>query len=323
MMHNQTDAEKPIQIGISACLLGQKVRFDGGHKHDRYLTDTLGQYFQWVSVCPEVEVGLPTPRPTLRLESIDDEIRMVMPKEDRDLTQDMRRYAKSRVAALAKEELSGYLLKKSSPSCGMERVKVYKGKSPSSKRGRGLFAEALMTRLPNLPVEEEGRLHDPRLRENWVTRVFAYHRLRSVWRKRWTVGDLVRFHTAQKFLLLAHSPQDYRELGRLVAAAKTYSRQELRETYETQLMSGLSRIATQAKNTNVLEHILGFFKKDLDKSARQELLGHIRDYRRGLVPLVVPLTLITHYVRLLEVEYLKDQVYLNPHPRELALRNHV
>jgi uncharacterized protein YbgA (DUF1722 family) len=235
----------------------------------------------------------------------------------------MRRYAKSRVAALAKEDLSGYLLKKSSPSCGMERVKVYKGKSPSSRNGRGLFAEALLTRLPNLPVEEEGRLHDPRLRENWVTRVFAYHRLRSVWRRRWTVGDLVRFHTAQKFLLLAHSPQDYRELGRLVAAAKTYSRHELRETYEARLMAGLSKIATQAKNTNVLEHILGFFKKDLDKSARQELLEHIRDYRRGLVPLVVPLTLITHYVRLLEVEYLRDQVYLNPHPKELALRNHV
>ena len=322
-MHNQTEADEPIRIGISACLLGQKVRFDGGHKHDRYLTETLGQYFQWVSVCPEVEVGLPTPRPTLRLESIDGEIRMVMPKEDKDLTQDMRRYAKSRVAALAKEELSGYLLKKSSPSCGMERVKVYHGKVPSSKNGRGLFAEALLTRLPNLPVEEEGRLHDPRLRENWVTRVFAYHRLRTLWRKRWTVGDLVRFHTAQKFLLLAHSPQDYRELGRLVAAAKTYSRQELRETYEAQLMAGLSKIATQAKNTNVLEHMLGFFKKDLDKSARQELLDHIHDYRRGLVPLVVPLTLITHYVRLLEVEYLRDQVYLNPHPKELALRNHV
>ena len=316
--------DEPIRIGISACLLGHKVRFDGGHKQDRYLTDTLGQYFQWVPVCPEVEVGLSTPRPTLRLESRDGDIRMVMPKEGRDLTRDMRRYAKPRVAALAKEGLTGYLLKKDSPSCGMERVKVYYGEGSSpSKKGRGFYAEALLTRFPNLPVEEEGRLHDPRLRENWITRVFAYHRLRSLWRKRWTIGDLVRFHTAQKFLLLAHSPGDYRELGKLVAAAKTYNRQELRETYETQFMTGLSKIATPAKNTNVLQHILGFFKNDLDSEARQELLDHIQDYRRGLVPLVVPLTLITHYVRLIGVQYLRDQVYLNPHPKELALRNHV
>jgi uncharacterized protein YbgA (DUF1722 family) len=254
---------------------------------------------------------------------LDDEVRMVIAKEDRDLTGEMRRYAKSRVAALAKDQLSGYVLKKNSPSCGMERVRVYRDKGPPSRNGRGLFAEALLARFPNLPVEEEGRLHDPRLRENWVTRVFAYHRLRSLWSKRWTIGDLVRFHTAQKFLLLAHSPQDYRELGRLVAAAKTYDRRELRATYEAQTMAGLSKIATPAKNTNVLQHILGFFKKDLDKAARQELLDHILDYRRGLVPLVVPLTLITHHVRLLGVEYLQDQVYLRPHPKELALRNHV
>jgi uncharacterized protein YbgA (DUF1722 family)/uncharacterized protein YbbK (DUF523 family) len=322
-MHDRPDRDEPIRIGISACLLGQKVRFDGGHKQDRYLTDTLGEYFGWVPVCPEVEIGLPTPRPTIRLESLDDEVRMVIAKEDRDLTGEMRRYAKSRVAALAKDQLSGYVLKKNSPSCGMERVRVYRDKGPPSRNGRGLFAEALLARFPNLPVEEEGRLHDPRLRENWVTRVFAYHRLRSLWSKRWTIGDLVRFHTAQKFLLLAHSPQDYRELGRLVAAAKTYDRRELRATYEAQTMAGLSKIATPAKNTNVLQHILGFFKKDLDKAARQELLDHILDYRRGLVPLVVPLTLITHHVRLLGVEYLQDQVYLRPHPKELALRNHV
>lgn len=324
-MHNRPDAEEPIRIGISACLLGRKVRFDGGHKHDRYLTDTLGQYFQWVPVCPEVEVGLPTPRPTLRLESSGGggAVRMVMPKEDKDLTREMQRYAKSRVAALADEGLSGYVLKKDSPSCGMERVKIYHGEGPPSRNGRGLYAEALLARFPRLPVEEEGRLHDPRLRENWVTRVFSYYRLQSLWRRQWTIGDLVRFHTAQKFLLLAHSPQDYRQLGRLVAAAKTYNRKELRETYEAQMMAGLSKIATQAKNTNVLQHILGFFKKDLDTAARQELLDHILDYRHGLVPLVVPLTLITHYVRLLEVEYLRDQVYLNPHPKELALRNHV
>ena len=205
---------EPIRIGISTCLLGQKVRFDGGHKHDRYLTGTLGQYFEWVPVCPEVEVGLPIPRPTLRLEMHDGQLRLFMPKEARDLTRPMRAYAKTRVKELEDENLSGYLLKKASPSCGMERVRVYQGEGrPPNRNGRGLFAEALLDRFPNLPVEEEGRLHDPPLRENWVTRVFAYHRLGELWSQRWGIGDLVRFHTAHKFLLLAHSPKDYRELG--------------------------------------------------------------------------------------------------------------
>jgi uncharacterized protein YbgA (DUF1722 family)/uncharacterized protein YbbK (DUF523 family) len=316
--------DEPIRIGISTCLLGQKVRFDGGHKHDRYLTDTLGQYFEWVPVCPEVEVGLPVPRPTLRLEMHDGQLRLFMPKKARDLTRPMRAYAKRRVRELQNENLSGYLLKKASPSCGMERVRVYQGEGrPPIRNGRGLFAEALMDRFPNLPVEEEGRLHDPPLRENWITRVFAYHRLGELWGRRWGIGDLVRFHTAHKFLLLAHSPKDYRELGRVVAEAKSLARTTLRTTYENQFMSALSKRATRAKNTNVLQHILGFFKKDLDRACRQELLGHIQDYRRGLVPLVVPITLVSHYVRLLDVAYLSDQVYLSPHPKELALRNHV
>lgn len=316
--------DEPIRIGISTCLLGQKVRFDGGHKHDRYLTGTLGQYFEWVPVCPEVEVGLPIPRPTLRLEMHEGQLRLFMPKEARDLTRPMRAYAKTRVKELENENLSGYLLKKASPSCGMERVRVYQGEGrPPKRNGRGLFAGVLLDRFPNLPVEEEGRLHDPPLRENWVTRVFAYHRLGELWGRRWGIGDLVRFHTAHKFLLLAHSPKDYRELGRVVADAKSLTRTALRTTYENQFMSALSKRATRAKNTNVLQHILGFFKKDLDGVSRQELLGHIQDYRRGLVPLVVPLTLIAHYVRLLDVAYLRDQIYLNPHPKELSLRNHV
>ncbi len=322
-MDNPQLADEPIRIGISACLLGEKVRFDGGHKRDRYLTDTLGQYFEWVPVCPEVEVGLPTPRPSLRLELADGDVRMVVTKEGRDLTRAMRSYAKSRVAALAEKELRGYLLKKDSPSCGMERVRVYKEKGPPNRNGRGLFAEALLARYPLLPVEEEGRLHDPMLRDNWVTRVFAYHRLCGLWKGRWKVGDLVRFHTAHKFLLLAHSPQDYRELGRTVAAAKQIDRKELRAQYDTQFMAALTKKATRKKNTNVLQHILGFFKKEIDGPSRQELLAHIEDYHGGLVPLVVPLTLVAHYVRLLDVEYLRDQVYLAPHPKELALRNHV
>jgi len=316
--------EPPIRVGISACLLGQKVRFDGGHKHDRFLSDTFGRYVEWVPVCPEVEMGLTVPRPTLRLERHGDDVRMVMPKEDRDITRQMRAYAKRRTDKLVDQDLCGFVLKKDSPSCGMERVKVYsQQQGPATRNGRGLFAEALLTRLPNLPVEEEGRLNDPRLRENWITRLFAYHRLRGLWSDRWKVGDLVAFHTAHKFLLLAHSPDDYRRLGKLVAEAQGVPRRELRESYEARFMAALKRIATPAKNTNVLQHILGFFKRDLDAASRGELLGHIEDYRNGVVPLVVPLTLVAHYVRLLDVAYLREQIYLNPHPKELSLRNHV
>jgi len=327
MIETHVDNEEPnppIRIGISSCLLGRKVRYDGGHKHDRYLTDTLGQYFEWEPVCPEVELGLPIPRPILRLEMRHSVIRLVMPTEGKDLTVKMRAYAKARVKALEDKGLSGFLLKRDSPSCGLHRVDVYRGEGqPPDRNGRGLYTKALLARFPHLPVEEEGRLHNPRLRENWVTRVFAYHRLRRLWTQRWGVGDLVRFHTVHKYLLLAHSPKEYRELGRLVAEAKGLARGKLRQAYESRFMTALSKTATRAKNTNVLQHILGFFKKDLDQALRNELFDRIQDYRRGLVPLVVPLTLVAHYVRLLDVAYLRDQVYLNPHPKELALRNHV
>lgn len=320
-MRRRQEGDSPIRIGISACLLGRKVRYDGGHKHDHFITDTLGQYFQWVPVCPEIKLG--TPRPTLRLEQDGDQLRLVMPKEGRDLTRTMQSYAKKRVAALAGEDLCGYILKKSSPSCGMERVKVYTPDGYPAGKGRGLFAESLLEHFPYLPVEEEGRLHDPSLRENWITRVFAFHRLRSLFGGPWTVGKLVAFHADHKFLLMAHCPKTLKELGAMVAAAKSAGRSEVGRSYESRFMTALTKIATRAKNTNVLQHILGFFKRDLDAASRSELLEHIEAYRRGQVPLVVPLVLVSHYVRILNVSYLRDQVYLNPHPRELALRNHV
>lgn len=205
----------------------------------------------------------------------------------------------------------------------MERVKVHQPKGPPRKTGRGLFAAALLERMPHLPVEEEGRLCDPRLRENWVERVFAYHALKRLFAGRWKRRELVEFHTRYKFVLLAHSETDYRELGRLVAAAKSTPAAELRERYSARFMAALGKLATPRKNTNVLQHMLGFFKRELDAASRDELLAHIEDYRRGIVPLVVPLTLLRHYVRLLGVTYLAQQVYLNPHPKELALRNHV
>jgi uncharacterized protein YbgA (DUF1722 family)/uncharacterized protein YbbK (DUF523 family) len=312
-----------IRIGVSACLLGEKVRFDGGHKRDPYLVESFGRYVEWVPVCPEVELGLGTPRETLRLVRISSDIRMIMPKTGTDHTEAMRAYAARRVRELAKENLSGYILKKDSPSCGMERVRVFDARGVPAKSGRGLFAEALLQHFPNLPVEEEGRLTDPRLRENFIARVFAFARLRSRFSGHWKVGDLVAFHTAHKLLLMAHSPHAYQSLGRLVAEARALLRAELQHRYEAEFMGALREMATTKRHTNVLQHMAGYFSKQLDSDSRQELQSLLQDFRAGLVPLIVPLTLIRHYVRKYDVKYLRGQVYLEPHPKELMLRNHV
>ena len=312
-----------IRVGISACLLGEKVRYDGGHKRDAYLVETLGRFVEWVPVCPEVELGLGTPRETLRLVRIGEGVRMVMPKTGADHTEGMQAFARRRMRELEKEDLCGYILKKGSPSCGMERVRVFDGHGVPAKSGRGLFAEALMQYFPNLPVEEEGRLADPRLRENFIERVFAYRRLRTLFRGHWKLGELVAFHTAHKLLLMAHSPVAYASLGRLVAGAKELSRAELHRRYETEFMQALAEIATARRQTNVLQHMAGYLRPHLDEASRGELLSLVEDYRRGLVPLIVPLTLIRHYVRRFEIPYLRGQVYLEPHPKELMLRNHV
>jgi uncharacterized protein YbgA (DUF1722 family)/uncharacterized protein YbbK (DUF523 family) len=318
-----------LRIGISACLLGQEVRFDGGHKRDRFLTDVLGPHVEWVPICPEVEMGLGTPRETLRLvRPVKDGegFRMITTRTGLDHTDGMNRWARGRLDALEREEpdLCGYVLKKDSPSCGMERVKTYGGEGSSPERnGQGLYATALLERFPALPVEEEGRLSDPRLRENFIERIFAYRRLKDLFAGRWTLNDLVRFHTAHKMALLAHSTVRYNELGRLVAEGSAMSRRELRDAYEREFMATLRGMATPKRHANVLTHMLGHMKKAMDPESKQELLRSIDDYRLGLVPLVVPLTLLRHHVRAHRVGYLLGQVYLDPHPRELMLRNHV
>jgi uncharacterized protein YbgA (DUF1722 family)/uncharacterized protein YbbK (DUF523 family) len=314
---------RPIRIGISACLLGQQVRFDGGHKRDAFLTETFGRFVEWVPVCPEVECGLDTPREAMRLVRIEDNVRLLTVKTGIDLTDRMERFSRPRLSALAGEHLSGYVLKKDSPSCGLERVKVYDRRGSPVRGGRGLYAAALVEAYPDLPVEEEGRLADPRLRDNFVERVFAYWRLRGLFDGRWTVADLVRFHTAHKLLLLAHAPEAYRRLGRLVAGARGVSRRDLERRYVDRFMQALARLATVPRHTNVLQHMAGYFTDRLDAASKRELVGVIADYRRGLVPLVVPLTLVRHHVRVLDVPYLAGQFYLDPHPKELMLRNHV
>ena len=306
-----------IRIGISACLLGEPVRYDGGHKRDSFLVNVLGKVVTFVPVCPEVEVGMGTPRETLRLVRRADGLHTIAKESGADHTRAMREYAERRVAALQAMDLTGYILKKDSPSCGMEHVKVYDTKSAPSKSGQGLFAEALLRRCPLLPVEEEGRLQDARLRENFLERVFAFHRLRRFFASRWQVGDLVTFHTAEKFLVLAHDPAGYQALGRLVAGAKRAAHDRLATAYQGAFMTALKKVATARRHTNVLEHLAGFFKEQLSKDEKQELMGLVRDYRQGLVPLIVPLTLVRYYVRLYDVGYLKGQTYLELLPKEL------
>ena len=312
-----------VRIGISSCLLGQKVRFDGGHKRDAFLVDTFGPYVEWVDACPEVECGMTTPREAIRLVRDGAGVKLVGVKSGTDHTARMKEYAAPRVEKLAGERLDGYILKKDSPSCGMERVKIYEPGGVPARTGRGLFAEALIARFPLLPVEEEGRLSDPRLRENFVERVFAHRRLQELFAGRWTIGALVRFHTAHKLTLLAHSPRGYADLGRLVARAADVPRADLRRQYEQGFMRALTALATAKRHANVLQHMLGYFRRALDDASRAELAGAIADYQGGLVPLIVPITLMRHHVRRCEVAYLAGQVYMEPHPKELMLRNHV
>jgi uncharacterized protein YbgA (DUF1722 family)/uncharacterized protein YbbK (DUF523 family) len=323
MKGGKDHADEPIRVGISACLLGQKVRFDAGHKRDRYITDVLAPFFQFVPVCPELEIGMGVPREAVRLEGPSDDPRMVGTRSGEDWTRRMNDYSERRVRQDDLQKLRGYILKKDSPSCGMERVKVYSSSGIPTRSGRGLYAAYLMEQYPLLPVEEEGRLTDARIRENFIERVFAYHTLRRLFDSRFSRRAMVRFHTVNKYLLLSHSPAHYRRLGSLVAAIKDYSPAEFRDEYGKLYMDALAVKSTARKNVNVLQHILGFLKRDLPPDDKTYILGIIEDYRQGLIPLVVPMTLIKNFIRKFRVSYIADQTYLNPHPKELMLRNHV
>ena len=315
-------AASRIRIGISACLLGEEVRFDGGHKRDPFLTDVLAPHVTWVPVCPEVELGLGTPRETLRLVRSGRDLKMITTGTGVDHTEGMNQWSRKRVERLAAEDLCGYVLKKDSPSCGMEGVKIYGRAAVPERTGRGLFARALLNRFPSLPVEEEGRLSDPALRENFIERVFAYRRLKDLFVPRWTAADLVRFHTAHKMALLAHSTTTYRELGRLVADVRKIPRRELQQRYEQKFMATLARMATTRRHTNVLMHMAGHLEGLLDQVSKTELFQSIDQYRREQVTLIVPLTLIRDHARAHDVEYLESQTYLEADPRELLLSNH-
>ncbi|MDO3377340.1 YbgA family protein [Geoalkalibacter halelectricus] len=312
-----------IRIGISSCLLGENVRYDGGHQLDRLIRDVLGRFLEFVPVCPEVEVGLPIPRETLRLVGDPQHPRLVFSKSGEDITERMEAWARQRCDALEKDNLCGFIFKSRSPSSGMERVKLYDKNGVPAKQGVGVFARIFMERFPLVPVEEDGRLHDDRLRENFIECIFTFKRWRELEAQGRSRGRLVEFHTRHKLLLLAHSPEIYREMGKLVADAKSLAMDELHDCYLGLLMKAMRLRATVRKNINVMQHLLGYFKRDLSTDEKQEMLESFDHYRAGHVPLIVPLTLINHYVRKYDQPYLKTQYYLNPHPLELQLRNHV
>ena len=311
-----------IRIGVSACLLGQNVRYDGGHQRDRYITDTLGRWFEWVPVCPEVEYGLPIPREAMRLVGDPETPRLVTIRTRIDHTDGMLTWADKRLEALAAEDLCGFIFKSRSPSSGMAAVKVYPETGMAVKKGVGIFAGAFMRRFPLLPVEEDGRLNDPALRENFIERIFVYRRWRELERRNGGMKELVAFHAEHKLLILSHSPKHLTILGRLVANPNRMKLAALRDEYFQNLMEGLRLTATVRKQTNVLEHMAGYFKKKLTPDEKKELGEVIGNYHRGLLPLIVPVTLIAHYVRLYGEPYLQKQIYLHPHPIELMLRNH-
>ena len=311
-----------IKIGVSACLLGEKVRYDGGHKHDRYISDTLGEYFEFIPVCPEVECGLPVPRETMHLAGDPENPRLVTTKTGIDHTEKMQRWVKGKLDNLADQEICGFIFKSKSPSSGMERVKVWGDDGKVRNNGVGMFARAFMEKFTLLPVEDEGRLHDIGLRENFIESVFLYQRWHRLLEDDMSRGGLVAFHSEHKLLFLAHDEKIYRQLGRLVASAKEYSAEALYKQYEQQMMAAMRLKPTIKKHCNVLMHMMGYFKKVLSSSEKQELLDTIDQYRNNLVPLIVPVTLLNHYVRKYDETYLARQYYLHPHPLELKLRNH-
>lgn len=311
-----------VRLGISSCLLGNKVRYDGQHKLDHFLVDTLGQYVEWVPVCPEVECGLPVPREAMRLVGDPEHPRLVTIKTRIDHTDRMLKWAARRTRELDRGDLCGFVFKSRSPSSGMKSVKVYNDDGMPSQAGVGLFAKAFMDHFPLLPVEDEGRLNDALLRENFIERIFAFRRWKTFRYADGSPKGLIRFHTEHKLLVMAHSPKHYQLLGKLVADTKSLPKNALLDEYSWLFFEGLAMLATNRKHTNVLQHMMGYFKKQLSPDEKAELVDIIKAYHAGIVPLIVPVTLINHYVRKYDEPYLKQQVYLNPHPYELKLRNH-
>jgi len=319
---NWHSEDEPLRLGVSSCLLGENVRFDGGHARARFVTDILGQWVEYVPVCPEVEIDMGIPRPTVRLVEENGEHRMVAPSTGEDFTDRMVSYSERRVGELQQENLDGFILKKGSPSCGMERIKAYLNGMPSRRDQSGLFARELIERWPGLPLEEDGRLNDPMLRENFIERIFCRNRWRTLVSGGVSRRRLVEFHTAHKLLIRAHNEAAHRRLGKIVGESGGSDVGDVFSAYELELQGALKTKASNKKHANVLYHALGYMKKVLSSGEKGELITSIEDYRVGLLPLIVPLTLMRYNIRRHGIDYLAGQLYFDPHPKELMLRNH-
>ncbi|AXY02755.1 DUF523 and DUF1722 domain-containing protein [Vibrio alfacsensis] len=312
--------ESSIKVGISSCVMGQRVRFDSGHKISNFVTKELDGYFSFVPVCPEVGVGMTVPRPTIRLVSNEERIALVETKNpENDHTDKMLTYSENKVNELQREQLCGYIVCAKSPTCGMERVKVY-SKNNAAKEGVGLYTKTLMENMPWLPVEEDGRLNDPVLKENFITRVYCLNDFYESMGGEPTRGKIIEFHSRYKLTLMAHHPESYKSLGRLVADIASYDMDTFHSLYRLGLMKALQNRASRKNNTNVLMHLQGYFKRSLNPEEKAELATVISDYRTGVLPLLAPLTLIKHYLNAYPDEYLQKQKYIDPHPQEMRLR---
>ncbi|MCL6268409.1 DUF523 and DUF1722 domain-containing protein [Sansalvadorimonas sp. 2012CJ34-2] len=315
--------ERTITLGISACLVGQKVRYNGDHKRSSMVLNILDKFFHLRAVCPEVEIGMGVPREPIRLVGEPDQDYRVVGSDhpENDFTEQLLDFGHKTGEALDKD-ISGYILMQRSPSCGMERVKIYhKNGHPLGASGPGMYARALMETCPLLPVEEEGRLHDSVLRDNFFTRVIAWHRWQQEMRDNSTYAGLVAYHSAYKYILMAHSPQNYRKLGQMVSVGKKKPVEETASEYIQLFMDTLKQRANRKSHTNVMLHLLGYMKKTLSDESRHTMLELIEQYRIGQIPLVVPVTMLRHFLNIHGSQYVKDQVYLQPHPEELGLRN--
>ncbi|MFD8527090.1 YbgA family protein [Streptosporangium canum] len=319
-MSGQTGGHVRPRVAVSSCLMGELVRFNGGHSRDRFLSGELDPYVDWVHVCPEMEIGLGTPRETLRLERSPEGPRLVTRKTGVDLTGKMTSLAVERARTL---DVDGYVFKSRSPSCGTHGIPVHAGDMAVDRKGRGVFAARILDARPLLPVEDEGRLNDALLRETFVERIFAHARLRALMESDWRARDLVAFHSRHKMQMLAHDPALYREAGRVVARAGLRAREELAADYARVFGEAFARKAGIGRHVNVLQHCMGMVSESLDRTRRADLAEVIASYQAGQVALSVPATLLRHHARGESADYLRDQTYFSPYPEELRLRNHV
>ncbi|WP_261875580.1 YbgA family protein [Vibrio rarus] len=309
-----------IKVGISACVLGQKVRFDSGHKSNKFVTESLTPLFEFIAVCPEVGIGMSVPRPAIRLVSNEERLALVETKDSsKEYTDEMMAYSQQKVQQLKQQDLCGYIVCANSPTCGMERVKLY-SKGSATKNGVGLYTHTLMKQMPWLPVEEDGRLNDPVLKENFISRVFGLKDFYDCMGGKPSRGKIVAFHSRYKLTLMAHDPRAYKALGKLVANVADFAEDEFYDLYRLKFMQALTQRASRKNNSNVLMHIQGYFKKCLSSQQRQEFRDVIDQYRQGFLPLLGPLILIKHYLSLYPDGYLQSQKFLTPHPQELKLR---